>query len=91
MKHESSGELPDRTMYAGREMNIPLLITTVYLLLGMVATGMLWFQMEPEIEMALDLEENEMGEGMRGSMRLMLTLLFVLFWPMVVYDLMVRK
>ena len=47
--------------------------------------------MEPEIEMALDLEESEIGEEMKGPMRLMLTLLFVLFWPLVIYDFMTRK
>ena len=72
-------------------MNIPMIVSATYLFLGMLTTALLWVQMEPEIEMALDMEESEVGEEMKGPMRLMLTLLFVLFWPLVVYDFMARK
>jgi hypothetical protein len=72
-------------------MSLPILFSATYLVLGMVTTATLWAQMEPEIEMALDLEESEVGEEMKGPMRLMLTLLFVLFWPVVIYDFMSRK
>jgi len=57
----------------------------------MVTTISLWVQVEPEIEMALDLEESEIGDEMRGPIRLMVTLLFMLFWPLVIYDLIGRK
>ena len=72
-------------------MAIPTLVCATYLILGMVTTISLWVQVEPEIEMALDLEESEIGDEMRGPIRLMVTLLFMLFWPLVIYDLIGRK
>lgn len=63
-------------------MNIPLAFFFSYLLLGFITTAVLWSQMSLEIEMAIGLEEDEA----QGLLRVFLTIVFVLAWPLVLYD-----
>ena len=84
----AAGHLPQRA----RSVNLvgvssPLLLTFLYLVLGMITTGALWSQMELEIEMAIDLEEDQDP----AVFRVVLTALFVLVWPLVLYDIIRRS
>ena len=68
-------------------MNIPLVFFFCYLVLGMITTAVLWDQMSMEIEMAIGLEEDEA----QGFLRLFLTVIFVLAWPLVLWDVLRRQ
>lgn len=68
-------------------MNIPLAFFFSYLILGMITTAVLWSQMSLEIEMAIGLEEDEA----QGVLRVFLTVVFVLAWPLVLYDVIRRS
>jgi hypothetical protein len=68
-------------------MNVPLTVLSCYLMLGMVTTGFLWSQMALEIEMAIGLEDDDT----QGPLRLVLTIVFVLAWPLVLYDVLKRS
>ena len=63
-------------------MNTPLLFSFAYLILGMVTTSVLWPSMQLEIETALSLEDDEA----QGVLRFFLTIVFVLAWPVVLWD-----
>jgi hypothetical protein len=63
-------------------MNTPLLFSFAYLILGMVTTSVLWTSMQLEIETALSLEDDEA----QGVLRFFLTIVFVLAWPVVLWD-----
>ena len=67
-------------------MNSPLLFSFAYLLLGMTTTVVLWSQMAMEIEMAIGMEEDEF----QPLLRVFLTVVFVLAWPLVLAD-VIRK
>lgn len=68
-------------------MNIPLAFFFSYLILGMITTAVLWSQMSLEIEMAIGLEDDEA----QGILRVFLTVVFVLAWPLVLYDVIRRS
>ena len=63
-------------------MNIPLVFSFLYVLCGMITTAVLWSQMSLEIEMAIGQEEDEA----QGILRVFLTIIFVLAWPLVLWD-----
>jgi hypothetical protein len=65
-------------------MSVPSLFVVVYLVLGMGTTTAMWTARQDELEMAmtLDLEREEH----RPLFRLLLTLFFLLAWPLVVFD-----
>jgi hypothetical protein len=63
-------------------MNTPLLFSFAYLILGMLTTSVLWTTMQLEIETALSLEDDEA----QGVLRFFLTIIFVLAWPVVLWD-----
>lgn len=63
-------------------MNTPLLFSFAYLILGMLTTSVLWTSMQLEIETALSLEDDEA----QGVLRFFLTIIFVLAWPVVLWD-----
>jgi hypothetical protein len=67
---------------AATTMNTPLLFSFAYLILGMVTTSVLWTSMQLEIETALSLEDDEA----QGVLRFFLTIVFVLAWPVVLWD-----
>lgn len=68
-------------------MNAPLLFSFAYLILGMLTTTFLWSSMQLEIEAALSLEEDEA----QGALRVFLTVIFVLAWPVVLWDVLRRS
>ena len=68
-------------------MSVPLMFLTTWLLLGMVTTMSAWSSMADELEIALGEEE----EDIRGVLRVLLTVVFVLAWPIVVVDLLQRR
>lgn len=63
-------------------MNTPLVFCFCYVICGMITTAVLWSQMSLEIEMAIGLEEDEA----QGILRVFLTIIFVLAWPLVLWD-----
>ena len=67
-------------------MNIPLIFSFCYLVLGMISTTALWSHLQEEIEMAIGLEEDETQAGLR----LFLMIVYVIAWPVVLYD-VIRK
>lgn len=68
-------------------MNIPLLFSFCYLICGMITTAILWSQMSLEIEMAIGLEEEEA----QGFLRVFFVIIFVLVWPLVLWDVLRRQ
>lgn len=68
-------------------MNVPLVACFVYLALGMITTASVWTTMADEIEMAIDLEEAEI----QPVLRMFLTVVFVLAWPVVIFELARRR
>jgi len=68
-------------------MSIPLVFFFSYLILGMITTAGLWSEMSMEIEMAIDLED----EDAQGFLRMFLTVIFVLAWPLVLWDVLRRQ
>ena len=68
-------------------MNIPLLFSFCYLICGMITTAVLWSQMSLEIEMAIGLEEEEA----QGFLRVFFVIIFVLIWPLVLWDVLRRQ
>ena len=68
-------------------MNIPLVFSFCYLICGMITTAVLWSQMSLEIEMAIGLEEEEA----QGILRVFFIIIFVLVWPLVLWDVFRRQ
>jgi len=68
-------------------MNIPLTFSVAYLFLGMLLTAQLWQSMALEIEMAIGMEEEEV----QGPLRLFLTIILVLAWPVVLWDVVSKE
>lgn len=68
-------------------MNIPLTFSVAYLFLGMLLTAQLWSSMAMEIEMAIGMEE----EDVQGPLRFFLTIIFVLAWPVVLWDVVTKE
>jgi hypothetical protein len=60
-----------------------------YLVLGMGTTTALWSGMQDEIDMALGLELDD--DDNLPAMRMMLTVFFVLAWPLVFWDVFSRR
>jgi len=65
-------------------MNVPLVFSFLYVLLGMGTTTAVFVQMPDEIELALSLDVEDEAE--RPLMRFLLTVFFVLGWPIVLYE-----
>lgn len=70
-------------------MSFPVLFFIAYLVLGMGTTTALWSGMQDEIDMALGLELDD-DENL-PAMRMMLTVFFVLAWPLVFWDVFSRR
>ena len=65
-------------------MTVPAQFLLVYLVLGMGTTTAMWAGKADEIELAMTMDlENEDD---RPLFRLLLTLFFLLAWPLVVWD-----
>jgi hypothetical protein len=60
-----------------------------YLVLGMGTTTALWSGMQDEIDMALALELDDHDN--LPAMRMLLTVFFVLAWPLVFWDVFSRR
>lgn len=83
--HASSDPVGQRTK--DLEMNVPLIVCFVYLMLGMITTTSVWVTMPEEIEMAIGLEEEEI----QPALRVFLTIVFVLAWPAIVVELVKKR
>ncbi len=70
-------------------MSFPVLFFIAYLVLGMGTTTALWSGMQDEIDMALGLELDD--DDNLPAMRMMLTVFFVLAWPLVFWDVFSRR
>ncbi len=70
-------------------MSFPVLFFIAYLVLGMGTTTALWSGMQDEIDMALGLELDD--DDQLPAMRMMLTVFFVLAWPLVFWDVFSRR
>ena len=68
-------------------MNVPLMFFFTYLVLGMITTVMLWSHMEDEIDLAIGMEDEEI----HGPLRIFLMVVFVLAWPIVLWDVVRRS
>ncbi len=67
-------------------MNVPLTVLFFWLVLGMITASSAWASMPEEIESAIGLEE----EDMQPALRVFLTVVFVLAWPIVLVE-MIRR
>lgn len=65
-------------------MPLPLLMLVAYLVLGMGTTTALWTGNRDELDMAIGFELDD--EDDIGVFRLLLTVMFVLVWPVVFWD-----
>jgi hypothetical protein len=70
-------------------VSFPVLFFIAYLVLGMGTTTALWSGMQDEIDMALGLELDD--DDNLPAMRMMLTVFFVLAWPLVFWDVFSRR
>jgi hypothetical protein len=70
-------------------VSFPVLFFIAYLVLGMGTTTALWSGMQDEIDMALGLELDD--DDQLPAMRMMLTVFFVLAWPLVFWDVFSRR
>jgi len=65
-------------------VSFPVLFLIVYLVLGMGTTTALWTGQKDEIDLALGLELDDTDDI--PAVRLLLTVFFVLAWPLVFWD-----
>jgi hypothetical protein len=65
-------------------VSVPFLFLIVYLVLGMGTTMAMWTGKQDEIEMAMTLDLDD--EEHRPLFRMVLTVFFLLAWPLVVFD-----
>ncbi len=65
-------------------MSFPAMVLIAYLVLGMGTTTALWTGQKDEIDMALGLELDDADDI--PAVRLLLTVFFVLAWPLVFWD-----
>lgn len=70
-------------------MNAPFLASFLYLLLGMGTTSMVWVAMPDEIETAISLDVEDEAE--RPVLRFLVTVFFVLGWPLVLLEIFDKK
>jgi len=70
-------------------VSFPTLFFIAYLVLGMGTTTALWSGMQDEIDMALGLELDD--DDNLPAMRMLLTVFFVLAWPLVFWDVFSRR
>lgn len=70
-------------------VSFPAMFLVAYLVLGMGTTTALWSGMQDEIDMALGLELDDDDD--LPAMRMMLTVFFVLAWPLVFWDVFSRR
>lgn len=67
-------------------MNVPLSVFFFWMVLGMATTMSVWITMPDEIESAIGMED----EDMQPALRVFLTVVFVLAWPLVLVE-MIRR
>lgn len=67
-------------------MNVPLSVFFFWMVLGMATTMSVWLTMPDEIESAIGMEDEEM----QPALRVFLTVVFVLAWPLVLVE-MIRR
>jgi hypothetical protein len=67
-----------------RVVSFPLLVVLAYLVLGMGTTTALWSGMKDEIDLAISFELDD--ESDQPLFRMLLTIFFVLAWPIVFWD-----
>ncbi len=67
-------------------MSVPHVVLVSYLVLGMITTASVWQSMALEIEMSIDMEDDDV----HGPLRAFLTIMFVLTWPLVLYEVVKR-
>jgi hypothetical protein len=67
----------------------PMLMTFVYLTLGLATTTAAWYSMADEIELAisLDLEQDDHVP----TFRILVTVVFVLCWPVLLAEVMRKR
>lgn len=65
-------------------MAFPLLVFIAYLVLGMGTTTALWSGMKDEIDMAISFELDDDAD--QPLFRMLLTVFFLLAWPLVFWD-----
>jgi hypothetical protein len=70
-------------------MSPVMLLTFTYLVIGLGTTTLAWSGMSDEIEMAIsfDLED----EGDRPALRSLVTLLFVITWPVLLAEVLRKR
>jgi hypothetical protein len=67
-------------------VNVPLSVFFFWMVLGMATTMSVWLTMPDEIEGAIGMED----EDMQPALRVFLTVVFVLAWPLVLVE-MIRR
>lgn len=67
-------------------MNVPLSVFFFWMVLGMATTMSVWLTMPDELESAIGMEDEEV----QPALRVFLTVVFVLAWPLVVVE-MIRR
>ena len=70
-------------------MNVPLAVSFLYLMLGMGVTTTAWVAMPDELELALSVDVDDESE--RPVLQFLLTLFFVLGWPVVLHELIKER
>jgi hypothetical protein len=66
-----------------------ILMTFVYLVVGLATTTVAWMQMPDEIEMAITLDLED--ENDRPFMRGFVVVMFVLTWPMLLAEVLRKR
>lgn len=67
-------------------MNVPLSVFFFWMVLGMATTMSVWLTMPDELESAIGMEDEEV----QPALRVFLTVVFVLAWPLVLVE-MIRR
>ncbi len=67
----------------------PLLVFIAYLVLGMGTTTALWSGMRDELDMAISFELDD--ESDQPLFRMLLTVFFLLAWPLVFWDVFSKR
>lgn len=69
----------------------PLVLFLLYSILGCVTVAVFWPALEVEVEMAIDQSTRDLVEeddipNAQNAQRVFLTLAFVIFWPILVFE-----
>jgi hypothetical protein len=70
-------------------VNVPLVLFALYLFLGMATTASLWITMPDELELAISMDLED--EDDRPVLRMILTIVFVVAWPLILVDVVRRR